>query len=84
MPEKPFPPIHSSDQLIERAIAIARDGRRKRVAVAGAQDVDVIDAMSQAEADGFLSGILVGDADLIRNYRESDCKLIRNWPKVIR
>lgn len=66
MPDKQFPPIHSSDQLIERAIAIARDGRRKRVAVAGAQDVDVIDAMSQAEADGFLSGVLVGDADLIR------------------
>lgn len=66
MPDKPLQPIHTSDQLIERAIAIARDGRRKRVAVAGAQDVDVIDAMSQAEADGFLSGILVGDADLIR------------------
>jgi len=61
-----FKPIHTSDQLIERAIANARDGRRKRVVVAGAQDVDVIDAMSQAEADGFLSGILVGDADLIR------------------
>jgi phosphate butyryltransferase len=59
-------PIHSSDQLIARAIAIAREGRKKRVAVAAAQDVDVIGAMSQAEADGFLSGILVGDGDAIR------------------
>ena len=25
-----------------------------------------------------------GDADLIRNYREPDCMLIRSWPKVIR
>ncbi|MEW6051090.1 MAG: phosphate acyltransferase [Candidatus Zixiibacteriota bacterium] len=59
-------PIHSSDQLIERAIAIAREGRKKRVVVAAAQDIDVIDAMSQAEAHGFLQGILVGDAELIR------------------
>jgi phosphate butyryltransferase len=54
-------PIHSSDQLIARAIAIAKAGRKPRVVVAAAQDVDVIDAMSQSEAEGFLSGILVGD-----------------------
>jgi phosphate butyryltransferase len=60
-------PIHSSDQLVERAKAIATAGRKKRVVVAGGQDVDVIDALSQAEADGFLSGILVGDESLIRS-----------------
>jgi phosphotransacetylase len=54
-------PIHSSDQLIERAIAIAGEGRKKRVAVAAAQDADVIGAVAQAQADGFVSGILVGD-----------------------
>lgn len=59
-------PIHSSDQLIERAIAISKAGRKKRVVVAAAQDADVIDAMSQAQADGFLTGILVGDATSIR------------------
>ena len=58
--------IHSSDELIARAIGIADEGRKKRVAVAGAQDVDVISAMSQASADGFLIGILVGDEELIR------------------
>src|SRR5512140_857137 len=61
----PAEPIHSSDQLIERAIAIAKAGRKSRVAVAAAQDVDVIDAMSQSEAEGFLSGILVGDKAVI-------------------
>jgi phosphate butyryltransferase len=60
-------PIHSSDQLIERATAIAREGRKARVAVAAAQDVDVIEAVSEAEADGFLSGILVGDGASIGN-----------------
>ena len=59
-------PLHSSDQLIERAIAIAREGRKKRVVVAAAQDIDVIDAVAQADADGFLKATLVGDADLIR------------------
>jgi phosphate butyryltransferase len=60
-------PIHSSEELIARAKEIARSGRKKKVAVAGAQDVDVIDAVSQGEADGFLSGILVGDEALIRS-----------------
>ena len=55
-------PIHSSDQLIARAIERAKAGQIKTVAVAAAQDADVIDAVSQAQADGFLNGILVGDA----------------------
>jgi phosphate butyryltransferase len=58
--------IKSADELIGRAIAIAKAGRQKRVVVAGAQDVDVIEAMSQAQSDGFLTGILVGDEALIR------------------
>ena len=53
--------ITSSDELIRRAIDIAAEGRCKRVAVAAAQDVDVIDAVAQAQAEGFVSGILVGD-----------------------
>jgi len=59
-------PIHSSDQLIEHAVAIANEGRKKTVAVAAAQDVDVIGAIAQARAEGFLNGILVGDADAIK------------------
>ena len=56
-------PIHSSDQLIERATAIAKEGRKKTVAVAAAQDADVLDAVSQAQADGFVDGVLIGDAE---------------------
>ena len=58
-------PIHSSDTLIARAIEIAKAGRKARVAVAAAQDADVIGAMSQSEAEGFLSGTLVGDKSMI-------------------
>lgn len=65
-------PIHSSDQLIERAIAIAGEGRKKRVAVAAAQDADVIGAVAQAQADGFLHGILVGDAARIRELADEN------------
>lgn len=54
-------PIRSSDDLIRRAIQIARDDRPMRVSVAAAQDADVIDAVSQCAAKGFLSGHLVGD-----------------------
>ena len=53
--------ITSYDQLVTRAIAIAGEGRRKTVAVAAAQDADVIDAVAQSQADGFINGILVGD-----------------------
>jgi len=59
-------PIHSSDQLIARAVDIAKEGRRKTVAVAAAQDVDVIGAVAQAQADGFLDGVLIGDETKIR------------------
>lgn len=58
-------PIHSSDELIRKATDIASAHRRTRVAVAAAQDIDVIDAVAQAAADGFVDGILVGDADII-------------------
>ncbi len=64
--------IHSSDQLIERAVAIAKEGRKKTVAVAAAQDADVIGAVSQAQADGFLQGILVGDEITIRKLAEEN------------
>jgi phosphate butyryltransferase len=60
-------PIKSADELIARAVEIAKAGRKKRVVVAAAQDVDVIEAMSQAQDDGFLTGILVGDEGIIRS-----------------
>ncbi len=60
-------PILSSDQLIARAIEIANEGRRKTVAVAAAQDVDVIGAVAQSQADGYINGTLVGDESKIRS-----------------
>jgi len=58
-------PIMSSDQIIERAQEIARKGKRKMVAVAGASDVDVLGALSSANADGILDATLFGDRDKI-------------------
>ena len=58
-------PIHSSTQLIDKAIAIANDGRIKKIVVAAAQDADVLDAVVQAKADNFIEPILVGDRDKI-------------------
>jgi len=65
-------PIHSSDQLIERARVIATQDRPKTVAVAAAQDADVIGAVSQAHAEGFLEGILIGDENRIRALAEEN------------
>ena len=65
-------PIHSADEIIARAIEIANEGRKKRVAVAAAQDVDVIGAVSQAQADGFLDATLVGDGNKIKALAEDN------------
>ena len=65
-------PIHSSDQLIGRATAIADEGRKKRVAVAAAQDADVIGAVAQGQRDGFLDGVLVGDAAKINQLADEN------------
>jgi phosphotransacetylase len=80
-------PIQSSDELIERAIAIAKVGRRKKVAVAAAQDLDVIDAVAQAQRDGYLDAVLVGDAEKIRSLaKDGGIKLdkleITNEPDI--
>lgn len=63
-------PIHSAQQLIERAIQIAESDRRKRVAVAAAQDADAIAAVAQAHRDGFLDAVLVGDKDKIQQLAD--------------
>ncbi len=65
-------PIHSSDQLIKYAISIADAGRKKNVAVAAAQDVDVIDAVMQSWNDGFVEPILIGDGEKINKLAEDN------------
>ena len=59
---KNFGPIQSSDKIIEAAAALSKSGRKKMVAVAGAQDADVIGALASANADGILDCV-PGDPD---------------------
>ena len=63
-------PIRSFDEIIARAVSIAEQGRRKTVAVAAAQDVDVIDAVVQSHREGFLNGVLIGDESAIRQLAD--------------
>ena len=66
-------PVHSYDDLVSRARQAAADGRKKTVAVAAAQDVDVIGAVAEANADGFLDAVLIGDQVKIESLaREAD------------
>lgn len=65
-------PIHSAQELIDRAREIAGKGRRKTVAVAAAQDADVIGAVAQGQAEGFLDGVLCGDESRIRHLADSN------------
>lgn len=68
--------IKSSDQIIAAARELAESGRKKMVAVAGAQDADVIGALSSANADGILDATLYGDAKKIRKLaKEHKIKL---------
>lgn len=59
-------PIHSSDQIIEYAISIAKESRKKNVAVVAAQDLDVIGAVIQSYNDGIVEPILIGDSEKIK------------------
>ncbi len=58
--------IKSSDQIIAAAAKLSEQGKKKMVAVAAAQDADVLEALSSAHAEGILDATLFGDADLIR------------------
>jgi phosphate butyryltransferase len=63
-------PIRSYEELIARATELARENRPKQVAVAAAQDADVIGAACESHADGFIDAILVGDESKIRALAE--------------
>lgn len=65
-------PIHSAQELIGRATEIAGEGRRKTIAVAAAQDADVIGAVAQGKAEGFLDGVLCGDEGRIRELADQN------------
>jgi phosphate butyryltransferase len=58
-------PIKSGDEIIAAAQRLAASGKRKMVAIAAAQDADVIEAIASAEADGILDATLFGDKVII-------------------
>ncbi|MCX5801587.1 MAG: phosphate acyltransferase [Candidatus Eisenbacteria bacterium] len=58
-------PIRRASDLIERARALAGTGRRHRIAVAAAQDPDVLDALNEALEEGIAEPHLFGDREKI-------------------
>ncbi len=70
--ETKIEPISSSDQIIEVAAQLAKSGQKKMVAVAGAQDVDVIGALSSSNADGILDATLFGDKNKIEEISDKE------------
>lgn len=60
-------PITSSDQIIEAARESARRSGKKMVAVAGADDGAVLEAVASAGADGIIEATLFGDRGRIQN-----------------
>ncbi len=70
--ETKIEPISSSDQIIEAAARLSETGQKKMVAVAGAQDVDVIGALSSANADGILDATLFGDRSKIEEIASKE------------
>ena len=59
-------PVSSSDQIISAAAKLSSGGKRKMVAVAAAQDVDVLGALSSAQTEGILDATLFGDKEKIQ------------------
>ncbi len=70
--ETKIEPISSSDQIIKAAALLSQTGQKKMVAVAGAQDVDVIGALSSANADGILNATLFGDKGKIEEIASKE------------
>jgi phosphate butyryltransferase len=58
--------LKSSDDIIAAARASSRNGKPFRVAVAAAQDADVLGAMQSARDDGICEGTLFGDEKRVR------------------
>lgn len=58
--------LKSSDDIIAAAQKLSRRGKPYRVAVAAAQDADVLGAMQSAHDDGICVGSLYGDEATIR------------------
>ncbi|MCP4568254.1 MAG: phosphate butyryltransferase [FCB group bacterium] len=64
--------IKSSAEIIKAAQALSENGRRRRIAVAVAQDADVIGAVQSAFADGICDGSLFGNEVKIKELAEKN------------
>ncbi|MDD4050626.1 MAG: phosphate acyltransferase [candidate division Zixibacteria bacterium] len=64
--------IKSSQEIIRAAKKLSAGGVRRRVAVAVAQDPDVLEAMQSAHEDGICDGSLFGDETKIRELAEKN------------
>ena len=58
-------PVRTYSQLIEEAKRLARTGKKHRIAVAAAQDPDVLDAVHEASVEGIVEAHLFGDREKI-------------------
>lgn len=67
--------VKSSSEIIEAAKNLpsrSSQGGRSRVAVAAAQDADVLSAISEAHADGICDVVLCGDSEQIKSIADND------------
>jgi phosphate butyryltransferase len=70
MNERINEPIKSAREIIESARRLARKKGRKTVAVAGANDTAVLEALASAYADGILDAVLFGDKNEINRITD--------------
>jgi len=62
--------LKSSDEIIAAARRLSQEGGRRRVAVAVAQDADVLGAVRSASDDGICDASLFGDESKIRELAD--------------
>ncbi len=62
-------PIRSLDQMVEY---LRESGKKKKIAVAYAQDPNTIGAVAKAIAEGFVEAVMIGDEAEIRNKAKEE------------
>ena len=64
--------LKSSEEIIAAARELSRNGKRRRISVAVAQDADVLGAVRSACDDGICDASLFGDAQKIKDLAEEN------------
>jgi len=62
-------PIRSLDQMVDH---LRESGRKKKIAVAYAQDPNTIGAIAKAIEEGFVEAVMIGDEEEIRKKAEEE------------